>query len=101
MATESVHACFKENITLTTVINSGSVFQWYTERNRVCKELGLGREHCNSVPLKMPKDQIRSFFKEFETKSEEWKAMKLVVLGNGRIGKSTLVHKLKDHVKSV
>lgn len=72
--------------------------EWYTTRNQVCKSLGLSKAHFNSVPLNLPEGQIKSFL-EAAKRSEPWKAMKLVVLGHGRIGKSTLVHRLKEHVK--
>jgi len=36
-----------------------------------------------------------SFLIELMKNSEEWRAMKLVVLGNGRIGKTTLLQSLK------
>lgn len=101
VAFDSIHDCFLENITLTKVINHESILQWYAKRNQTCKELGLGKSHCNSVPLNLPLDQIQSFFKEATVKSEPWKAMKLVVLGHGCIGKSTLVQKLKDYINPV
>lgn len=97
MAIDSIHDCFRENTTITTIIYGGNVSKWYAERNRICKELGLGRVYCNSVPHTLPQDQIESFLKDL-VQGESWKAMKLVVLGHGGIGKSTLVHRLKDYI---
>lgn len=98
---ESIHDCFQENITVTTITTSdrhaGEQMKWYAERNRLFKDLGLGRVPCNSVPLNLPKDQIQYFLEAIEY-SEPWKAMKLVVLGHGQIGKSTLVYRLKERL---
>ncbi len=42
-------------------------------------------------------DAIRSFLQEIMNKgSEPWKAMKLVLLGHGKIGKTTVLHALKS-----
>lgn len=98
VAIESIHDCFQENSTIMETNRfGGQRLEWYCKRNRTCKDLGLEKAHRDSVPLNLPIDQMRSFL-EAAKKSEPWKAMKLVVLGHGRIGKSTMVHRLKEHV---
>lgn len=62
----------------------------------MCKVLGLDKAYRDSVPLNLPIEGIKPFL-EAANKSEPRKAMKLVVLGHGRIGKSTLIHRLKEH----
>ncbi len=49
--------------------------------------------HRNSVPrnVNMKEEEMRNFVEQLIAGSEQWKAMKLVVLGNGRIGKTTLL----------
>jgi Flp pilus assembly CpaF family ATPase len=39
--------------------------------------------------------QIETFVKELMAHSAPWQAMKLVTLGHGRIGKTTLLNKLR------
>lgn len=39
---------------------------------------------------------MRAALEELKKSSEVWRAMKLVVLGHGRIGKTTLLHVLKS-----
>ncbi len=50
--------------------------------------------HRNSVPrrIDMSKDEMKNYVEQLMKGSEQWKAMKMVVLGNGRIGKTTLLH---------
>lgn len=86
----SIHALFQENSTIIEPTFGGEQIQWYAERNRVCKDLGLDKAHRDSVPLNLPINQIKSFLEASKT-SEPWNTMKLVVLGHGRIGKTTLV----------
>ncbi len=49
--------------------------------------------HRNSVPrsIHMGKHEMKHYVKELIAGGEQRKAMKLVVLGNGRIGKTTLL----------
>ncbi len=49
--------------------------------------------HRNSVPrnINMREEEMRNYIKQLISGSEQWRAMKLVVLGNGRIGKTTLL----------
>ncbi len=39
----------------------------------------------------MSKDEMRTFISQLIQEGEQWKSMKMVVLGNGRIGKTTLL----------
>lgn len=95
-----MYDCFQENSTVIKAIYGGwEKMAWYAERNAACKEFNLGKAHRDSVPLNLKKSKIRPFLKQ--SSSEPWKAMKLVVLGHGGIGKTTLVHKLKDHTQPV
>jgi tRNA U34 5-carboxymethylaminomethyl modifying GTPase MnmE/TrmE len=40
-------------------------------------------------------EQITTFVKELISKSSEWRAMKLVTLGHGRVGKTSLLNRLR------
>lgn len=94
---EWVIECFKENTTLIGGQDGlPTRIQWFTRLNKVCKDLGASQLHRNSVPLSLEQDQIEAFLKESIRQSEVWKTMKLVVLGHGRVGKSTLLHQLRD-----
>lgn len=74
-----------------------SRLQWFADVNYVCKELKVGKEDRSSVPQHLDtKDKIRNFLLELNRGFEEWRAMKLVVLGHGDIGKTTLIHTIKN-----
>lgn len=93
--------CFKENTTLISGLDMGdSTVQWFLERNKVCKDFGASKLLLHSIPLSLPKDKIREFVRESIHNSEVWKTMKLVVLGHGRIGKTTLLHQLRASVNA-
>lgn len=47
------------------------------------------------MPRNIEKDDIGPFLLDLMKKSEEWRALKIVVLGNGRIGKTTLIKAVK------
>ncbi len=49
--------------------------------------------HRNSVPRRvdMSEKEMRTFISQLIQEGEQWKSMKMVVLGNGRIGKTTLL----------
>jgi len=69
--------------------------------NRLCEELDLGKMQRNSVPLAADDEaSMRQSLEAMKESSEEWRAMKLVVLGHGRVGKTTLLHKLKSFIAS-
>lgn len=76
------------------------LLEWFINRNNVCKELGAEEEDRNSIPPHLKsRDEMRKFLFELRRGFEEWRAMKLVVLGHGRIGKTTLLHALKGLLK--
>ncbi len=51
-----------------------------------------GKPVRNSVPrVPMEKDEMRKYIDQLISDSEPWRAIKMVVLGNGRIGKTTLL----------
>ncbi len=54
--------------------------------------------HRNSVPRRpdMTADEMRQFIQQLMEEAEEWKAIKMVVLGHGRIGKTTLLHAINQ-----
>jgi hypothetical protein len=65
--------------------------------NYVCKELDIDSAHRRSVPNHLTtKTDIRKFLLELNRGFEEWKAMKIVFLGNGRISKTTLLNVIKN-----
>jgi len=74
-----------------------ALLEWYTTCNAVCTKLGVGILHCNSIPRNLcTKQQIESFVQALVENCAPWRALKLVTLGNGRIGKTTLLHKLRS-----
>ena len=49
-----------------------------------------------SIPKRLLKeDEIKKFVNDLVTQREEWNSLKLVVLGHGEIGKTTLLDALK------
>lgn len=91
--------CFKDNITITDGFSHDeSGVRWFVDRNKICKELGASKMIIDSIPLAY--NDIKSFVQEAMKQSEVWKTMKLVVLGHGRIGKTTLLHQLRLHATS-
>lgn len=57
-------------------------------------------EELVNIPQHLTKRaEMREFLLELRKGVEEWRALKLVVLGHGRIGKSTLVQALKDIIQ--
>jgi hypothetical protein len=70
--------------------------KWLIDLDYVCKEMGVGIEIRNSVPEYLDtREKMRKFLQELQRDYEEWRAMKLIVLGNGRIGKTTLLHTIR------
>lgn len=49
------------------------------------------KQQRNSVPRTLTIKEIELFLKEIVKASSDWRSMKLVVLGNGRIGKTTTI----------
>ena len=49
-----------------------------------------------SVPQTLTKEEeLRTFLNELKTQGEKWNALKLVVLGHGEVGKTTLIHAVR------
>lgn len=72
------------------------MIKWYISLNHVCIKLNADRIFRNSVSKDLQTEvEMHSFLTELMAKSEEWRAMKLVVLGHGRIGKTTLLREIK------
>ena len=89
-----IESCFDKNSTLVGGYSSISDIMWFIELNSVCKKLGVGSEIRNSVHQRHK--EIEHFVKELKLSSEPWKTIKLVVLGHGRIGKTTLLSALEN-----
>ena len=43
----------------------------------------------------MSEGELRSFLNELKKQGEKWNALKLVVLGHGEVGKTTLIHAIR------
>jgi hypothetical protein len=96
---EWIHDCFCVNTTLEQCESGGDLLHWYTTGNRVCNSLRLPIQYRNSIPRDLREEsQIASFVSQLNSRSEVWRAMKLVTLGHGRIGKTTLLNKLRSIV---
>lgn len=48
------------------------------------------------MPRSIEQKHIESFLVDLMKKGEEWRSLKLVVLGNGQIGKTTLIRAIKQ-----
>lgn len=93
VSSSKIKECFALNTTLQLAFNApSSLIQWYAGLNDVCKELQASPLQRRSVPVgQLNKQQIRELLEELKENSEPWEKMKLVVLGHGRIGKTTLL----------
>jgi hypothetical protein len=92
-----VEECFSKNSTLERVERPPSkLIEWFVERNRICNEMKVSKEQKNSIPRNMKPKNFQHFLKELRENSKELRAMKLVVLGDGRIGKTTLLNAMKS-----
>lgn len=93
-----VKDCFVSNTTIVNVINAPShLIDWFATLNSVCSKLGANELQRNSVPQgQLSNDQIEALLKQLQSSSEPWHKMKLIVLGHGRIGKTTLVDTLRN-----
>lgn len=47
----------------------------------------------------MDESDIETYFQDLADGGEAWRAMKVLILGNGRIGKTTLVKAITDFLK--
>lgn len=99
VAAEWIDDAFADNATLLDWKCSNPLIQWYTLCNKICHKLGANIQFRNSIPKNLKTETpITSFIQQLMSKSSEWRAMKLVVLGHGRIGKTTLLSVLHSVV---
>lgn len=97
VSTGIIKECFASNTTLAAVVNAPSpVIEWFARLNSACKQLGSSEVQRNSVPLGLDINKIPGLLEYLKERSEPWKKMKLVVLGHGQIGKTTLVAALHN-----
>jgi DNA replication protein DnaC len=67
--------------------------KWFANRNQICNELGAGKILRDSIPRCLDTSKhIYEFLEALTAGSEPLRQMKLVVLGNGQIGKTTLLN---------
>jgi hypothetical protein len=97
---DMVEDCFSENSTLEEEHNTDKktkLIRWFALRNEVCNSLGgVGKAQRNSVPQSLElEEDIQAFLKELMSGSKDLRTMKLIVLGDGRIGKTTLLNAMK------
>eukprot|EP00026_Physarum_polycephalum_P000711 Phypoly_transcript_00712.p1 GENE.Phypoly_transcript_00712~~Phypoly_transcript_00712.p1 ORF type:complete len:920 (-),score=65.02 Phypoly_transcript_00712:1306-4065(-) len=100
-AASLVEDVFSENTTLGVYKNEKISFnllvKWFVTCNHVCNKLSANKRCRDSIPREMKSEaEIESFVQQLLTSSSEWRAMKLVVLGHGQIGKSTLLSKVRS-----
>ncbi len=74
---------------------------WYPSLNKACRKFDVGKAYRDSVPRDTKINQIEKFVEQLLAGSEERREMKLVVLGNGRIGKTTLLCTIKKLLHKV
>ncbi len=108
-----VESLLGSNVTLTKCVIAPRELRYFTLLNSICKELHAGtlnsfyhqfkfnqptmniseKHHRNSVPRipDMKESEMRNYVQQLINESEPWKSIKMVVLGNGRIGKTTLL----------
>lgn len=64
--------------------------------NKLCKNLGASKIQRDSVPEgRLTEAKTEQFLQELMKSSEIWKSMKLIFIGHGQIGKTTLVTAFK------
>ena len=90
---EWVEDCFSENSTLENV--DFTSIRWFTLRNRICNEMNASKVQRNSIPHNLEENNIQPFMKELMENSVPLRSLKLVVLGDGQIGKTTLLNSMK------
>lgn len=79
--------------------NGNQLIAFYCNLNRACKDLEVGALERASVPEGMPYSEIIVFLKNLQHGSEPYRVMKLVVLGHGQIGKTTLLRAINNILK--
>jgi hypothetical protein len=71
--------------------------KWFANLNRICNKMGAGKILRDSIPHHLDNSkQIYEFLEALTAGSEPLRSMKLVVLGNGQIGKTTLINAMKN-----
>lgn len=100
VSSAKIQECFALNRTLVSCQAPSPLIDWFATLNSVCKEVGASELQRNSVPQgQLSGEQIVNLLEELKRSSEPWKKMRLIVLGHGRIGKTTLlkaIHNLLD-----
>jgi GTPase SAR1 family protein len=101
LPTEWLQECFSENNTLEDIGNVMETdmrfpIKWFAARNRICNQLQASKIQINSIPPNMEVSNIPSFLSDLMNNSKQLRAMKLVVLGDGGIGKTTLLNSMKS-----
>jgi hypothetical protein len=92
---ELIEDFFQNNTTLEG-FDGHELASWYATCNRICNKLGASIKYRNSIPRNIKSlGDIHSFVKELMSKSSPWRALKLITLGHGCIGKTTLLNKLQ------
>jgi hypothetical protein len=73
--------------------NTATIFALYLSAITFCSHpLLIGAMFRDSVPEELTKaTEIKQFLADLVASPTEWRAMKILVLGNGQIGKTTLV----------
>jgi hypothetical protein len=96
-----IEELFQDNTGLEHVSSSNYLINWYTLCNKICNQLGVSIKYRNSIPRSLRNEnEIRAFVEELKANSSEWRAMKLVTLGHGRIGKTTLLSRMRSLIDS-
>lgn len=90
--------CFQENTTLMFGTATIPLIQWFIDLNYASNKFGMNKLFRNSVPRTCTSaEEISGFFRtRIIGESVAWKSLKIVVLGDSQIGKSTLVHKIRS-----
>jgi hypothetical protein len=91
-----VDHCFAINTSLTDCFDIGDEVPWFCELNKFSNKLHASKQVRDSVPRKTNIPHIEPSLEELINSSKEWRSLKLVVLGNKCIGKTTLLHALLD-----
>jgi hypothetical protein len=90
--------CFSENTSLKRLNGHTAMLkpiEWFAQRNKICNKMKASKVQINSIPQNMKEEDIQEFMEDLMKSSDELRAMKLVVLGDGRIGKTTLLNSMK------
>lgn len=93
VSTAIIKECFASNNSLINCyLAPDYLIRWFATLNSVCKELGASKLQRDSVPQgELSELQIKQVLLELQRSSAPWNKMKLIVLGHGRIGKTTLL----------